>query len=276
MKIAILTDSSFDGDVKKIDNLYSVPLMITTEDGQTIKDDENLTKEVFWDLLKHNTLKTSQTIPSLILEKFDTLLKEYDQVLFIGISSGLSGQYNTVNLLINSDEKYKDKVFAIESRGVSTVLQKMIQEISKWIKEGKTIQEIMELYKGLNSRFTTFIIPRNLETLKRGGRVSPAVNLISRVLRIYAILRYHGEIDKETIAKTFKRAIKEAISLIKKERPNIKKISISYSKLEKIELETVLEIVKNSGLEIDILSELTNVISVHTGFDTISITGWEE
>jgi len=63
MKIAILTDSSYDGKLKDYKDLYLVPLMIITENGKEIKDDSNFDKNEFYELLKDQQLKTSQTSP---------------------------------------------------------------------------------------------------------------------------------------------------------------------------------------------------------------------
>ncbi|WP_307444413.1 DegV family protein [Mycoplasma yeatsii] len=276
MKVAILTDSSFDGRVSKYENLYVIPLMITTEDGQTFYDNESLTKDYFYELLENQTLKTSQTAPGDMFKIWDSLLEKYDQIVFLPISSQLSGQYNTFKMLSQNEDKYKDKVFVCDTKSVSVVLQEMIRKVSEWIKEGKTGSEIEELVKQASNDFVAFIIPKNLETLKKGGRIKPAAAAIAKMLKITPILRYDGSIDKETTARTFKKAISTALELLKDEIQDLKHIDISYSKMDNECLCSIEEIIKEYDLEIRIKSELTNVIAAHTGKETIALVAWKK
>lgn len=68
IKIAVLTDSSFDGKVSDYQDLYVIPLMIVTQDNQTYYDDENLSKDKFYNLLNTQVLKTSQASPGDMLK----------------------------------------------------------------------------------------------------------------------------------------------------------------------------------------------------------------
>lgn len=276
IKVAILTDSSFDGRVSNYENLYVVPLMITTEDGQTFYDNESLTKEYFYELLENQTLKTSQTAPGDMFKIWDSLLEQYDQIVFLPISSQLSGQYNTFKMLSQNEDKYKDKVFVCDTKSVSVVLQEMIRKVSKWIGQGKTGLEIQQLVEQASNDFIAFIVPKNLETLKKGGRIKPAAAAIAKMLKITPILRYDGSIDKETTARTFKKTISTALELLKDEIQDLKYIDISYSQMNNECLCSVEELIKEYDLEIRIKSELTKVIASHTGKETIALVGWKK
>ncbi|AHI54101.1 DegV family protein [Spiroplasma sabaudiense Ar-1343] len=276
MKIAILTDSSFDGNKKDFKDLFVVPLMISRDNAEQIKDDEQLSFDEFYKMLEKEKLKTSQTIPEDMLTAWDNLLKEYDQVIVALLSKGLSGQFNTATMLAK-DEPYNGKIFVVDTNGVSSVLTREIEQISKWIEAGKTGPEIKELVESeLNNKFTTFIIPKNLEVLKRGGRIKPAAAALAKLLKITPILRYDGEIDKFGTTRTFKKAVKEVLEKIKEECPGIEKIDISYSKSDDSVLEMVKEVVAESGLKIDIFCQLSNVIATHTGTETFAFIGWKK
>ncbi|WP_026389194.1 DegV family protein [[Acholeplasma] multilocale] len=275
MKIAILTDSAYDGKATDFKDLHVIPLMITTEDGKSIYDDEKLDKETFYKMLDEQQLKTSQTTPGDMMKKWDELLESYDQVIFAGISSGLSGQFNTFRMLSETEEEYKGRVFVCDTQGVSIVLQHLIKRIAFWIAENKTGFEILELVKGYSKNSTTFIIPKNLETLKRGGRISPGAAALAKMLKIIPILRYNGQIDKEGTARTFKKALIESLDIIKKECKGIKEIDLTCSKLSLEDKEMVEEIIKSQGLTIGLNAELTNVISAHTGPGTVAVVGWK-
>ncbi|AEM68584.1 DegV family protein [Mycoplasma putrefaciens] len=276
IKVAILTDSSFDGRVSNYKDLYVIPLLITTTDGQTFYDNQDLTKEQFYRLLEKEPLKTSQTTPGDMFKLWDALLESYDQIIFLPISSELSGQYNTFKILSESESKYKNKVFVCNSKAVSVIQQEMINKVVLWIKQEKTCSEIVKLVEKASKDFVAFIIPKNLETLKNGGRIKPAAAAIAKMLKIIPILRYDGSIDKQTTSRTFKKAVKDALNLIINEIENVKQIDISYSKIDQQYLDIIDESAKDAGLSIRIKSELTNVIAAHTGVETVALVAWKK
>ncbi|AUF83362.1 DegV family protein [Mesoplasma syrphidae] len=274
MKIAILTDSAYDGKASDFKDLYIIPLMIAPEDGNQIYDDDSLNKDDFYKLLDSQSLKTSQSAPGDIMAMWDKLLVDYDQVIFAPISSGLSGQFNLARMLSETEEAYKGKIFVCDTKGVSIILQTVIRHIAFWIAENKTGFEILELVKELSSKFTTFIIPKNLETLKRGGRISSTAAALAKMLKIIPILRYNGSIDKENTARTYKKAIAHALNIIKKECKNIKVIDVAYSRFDQEDLDLIVKLIHDEGLTIGLYSELTNVICSHTGRETVALVGW--
>ncbi|WP_338971620.1 DegV family protein [Spiroplasma endosymbiont of Panorpa germanica] len=274
MKIAILTDSSFDGKLSEVKDLFKVPLMITRDSGEQIKDDEKLSYEDFYKMLEVEKLKTSQTIPEEMLKSWDNLLKDYDQVIVALLSKGLSGQFNTATMLAN-DEPYKGKIVVVDTNGVSVVLDRIIDKIRMFIDQGKDAFEIKEIIENeVNKNFRGFIIPKNLEVLKRGGRIKPAAAALAKLLKITPILRYDGEIDKFNTTRTFKKAIKESIEQIKKECPNADTIDISYSKSDELLIQQVRGLVEESGMKIGKFNQLSNVIATHTGTETFALMCW--
>ncbi|AME12929.1 hypothetical protein MmmBen181_0788 [Mycoplasma mycoides subsp. mycoides] len=275
IKIAVLTDSSFDGKVSDYQDLYVIPLMIVTQDNQTYYDDENLSKDKFYNLLNSQVLKTGQTTPGDMLKMWDELLTKYDQVIFLPISKGLSGQYNTFKMLQQTEKKYENKVFVCDTSAVSVIMQEVVNKVFDWIKQNKTANEICDLVSYLANDFVTYIIPKNLDTLKQGGRISPAAAL-AKILKITPILKYDGSIDKQSTTRTFKKALKEALSLLKEEIKDLKTIDISYSRTDEKTLELIETIIKEEQLEIRLKSELTNVIASHTGTDTVALVGWKK
>ncbi|AVP49718.1 DegV family protein [Williamsoniiplasma luminosum] len=275
MKIAILTDSSYGGNLKDIKDLYQVPLMITEENGGQIPDDENLTEERFYELLESQALKTSLTVPKTMLDMWDHLLKEYDQVIFAGLSKGLSGQFSTYRMLSETEDKYKGKVFVIDTNGVSIILQHLVKNVAIWIAQNKTGFEIMELILKKHDKFTAFIIPKNLDTLKRGGRITPAAAALAKMLKIIPILRYNGQIDKQATARTFKKAVLESLELIKKERKGVKEIDIAYSKMNPETMELIELLLDKEGFKINMMMKLPKVVASHTGTETVALIAWE-
>jgi len=277
MKIAIVTDSSYDGKLSDFKDLYKVPLMITSEDGKhQYPDDDTLDSNQFYKMLSEGVLKTSQSIPAAMLGMWDKLLKDYDQIIVAGLSKGLSGQFNTYRMLSETEEKYQGKVFVVDTNGVSVVLQREIERIALLISRNKTGFQILEEIKTYSQKFYGFIIPKNLDTLKRGGRITPAAAALAKMLKIIPVLKYDGMIDKAFTARTFKKAVNEAIDDIKKNIKNLKVVDFAYSRCEPENLELVETLIKKAGLKVGIKSELANVIAAHTGRNTFAIVGWKE
>lgn len=275
MRIAILTDSSWGGNLHDYRDLYVVPLVMTDESEKEILDTK-LSKNEFYKILDEQKLKTALTPPGIMLEMWDQLLADYDQVIFAGISKGLSSQFNTYRVLSETEDKYKGKVFVVDTNGVSVILEHEIEMIAMWIAKNKNGFEIMELIAKANQDFCTYIIPKSLETLKRGGRITPTAAAMAKVLKIVPILRYDGTIDKAGTARTFKRAINEALSLIHKHCRNVTHIDLAYSESPDEVIKLVCDLIAKDGFKVNLSRELPYVIAAHTGRETFALVAWRE
>ena len=106
MKIAVVTDSNSgitQAQAKEMGiTVLPMPFMI---DGETYYEDITLTQEQFYQRLKDNSdISTSQPTPDSIMKLWDELLKEYDQIVHIPMSAGLSGSCATAMMLAGEDE----------------------------------------------------------------------------------------------------------------------------------------------------------------------------
>ncbi|WP_339020652.1 DegV family protein [Spiroplasma endosymbiont of Atherix ibis] len=275
MKIAVVTDSSSGiKNIKDYKDLYLVPLMITKEDGEQIADGESFEADEFYQLNDSQLLKTSQSIPGIMLKKWDELLKDYDQIICLLLSKGLSGQYNTFKMFSQEDE-YKDKVHVIDTNSVSIVLKRQIELIMKLLKEEKTAQEIKDIIEKDYNKVVGYIIPKSLDQLVRGGRISKAAAGLAKILKITPILKYNGEIDKQGKTRTFKKAVEEALKLLKSNYSKSNIVDISYSRASKETLKLVKEIVKESNYEIGLFDEMPNTITCHTGRETFAFMPYQ-
>ncbi|QEH62236.1 DegV family protein [Spiroplasma chinense] len=277
MKIAVVIDSSTGiKDVENYKDLYLVPLMITKENGEQVKDDENLSFDEFYALNDSQLLKTSQTVPGNMLGKWDELLKTYNQVICLLLSKGLSGQYNTFRMF-SQEEEYKGKVFVIDTNGVSIILKRQVLRALELKEQGKSGEEILNIIEEETKKFNCFIIPKSLDQLVRGGRISKAAAGLAKILKITPILKYNGEIDKEDKTRTFKKAIEQAITLLDKRSTNDKKvIDLSYSRVDSEVLDMVKDLIKEKGFELGLLEEMPNTITCHTGRETFALGIWDK
>ncbi|AGM25444.1 DegV family protein [Spiroplasma chrysopicola] len=277
-KVALLIDSSSGIKkemLKQYEDTYLLPLLLNFPDGTEIEDDDDvISYDEFYDILEHQVIKTSQIPLGKMMTTWNELLKTYEKIVFVGLSKGLSGQHDSTYMLSQQDE-YKDRVFVIDTDGVSLIIRKMIDDIYQWIKSGINVTEIQAKIDELKQHFTAFIIPKSLETLKRGGRITPAAAALAKVLKITPILRYDGKIDKFDKTRTFKKAVETALTQIKKERKS-RKIDLVYSKMNDELLEEVKNITKEKGFEINQLANLPNVIAAHTGANTIALICWDK
>lgn len=130
--VALIIDSSSGinkDELKKYEDTYLLPLLLNFPDGSEVEDDEDIISfNEFYDILEHQVIKTSQIPMGKILSTWNELLKKYDNIVFVGLSKGLSGQHENISMLAQGEE-YKGKVFIIDTDGVSQLLVYIIDII---------------------------------------------------------------------------------------------------------------------------------------------------
>ena len=138
MKVAILTDSNSgitQDEANKL-GVFVLPMPFTI-DGQEYKEDINLSQEEFYDKLMNNAeVFTSQPAVGEVTQLFDNILKDYDQIVHIPMSSGLSGSCQTALMLAEEDE-YKGKVYVVDSQRISVTQKYDVLDALELSKQGK-------------------------------------------------------------------------------------------------------------------------------------------
>lgn len=277
-KIAILFDSS--AGIKKDEmkeNWYKVPLLLNVEDGQAYEDDEaSISEELFYEILENKVIKTSQTPPGVLLTKWDELLKTYDLIVCAFISKGISGQYENA-VMLSKDEKYQNRVIVIDTDFVAQLLASCVYKIEEYVINGKDIEKLQEYIDEMKKKYTAFIIPKSLSTLKRGGRISLAAAALATILKTTPILSFQGTIDKFDKTRTFKKAVDYALTTLRNKYPkNNKEIWLICSKIDADTLEEIRKIIKKYKYNEIKEYKMPNVIVAHTGANTIAVIAWEE
>ncbi|WP_342268450.1 DegV family protein [Spiroplasma endosymbiont of Aspidapion aeneum] len=272
MKVVILADSSVSKKFMIENEIELLPLNIVKSDLTVIQDDNSLSEDDFYTLLDNDNLKTSQSIIGDLIDKWNYLLLENDHIICCLLSKGLSGQFNTAVRIADEDE-YKGKVTVIDTNGVSVVNSRIILKIKKLLSEGKTPAEIKDIIEDIsnNNKYNKFgfIIPKNLQQLVKGGRVSKSVAILAKMAKFVPILKYDGTIDKETKIRLFKNAISYAMEWFIDNR--FTTIDISYSKCSLQTLELIKSEAIVSGLKIGLEEVLPNTIITHTGRETFAL-----
>ena len=206
MKIAIMTDSNSgitQSQAKEL-GLYVLPMPFTI-DGKDYFEDINLTQKEFYEKLREGSdISTSQPSPEAVTDMWDMLLKEYDQVVHIPMSSGLSGSFQTARM---SSEDYEGKVEVVNNQRISVTQRQSVLDAKKLAENGMDAGQIREKLEKEKFESSIYITVDTLKYLKKGGRITPAAAALGTLLRIKPVLQIQGEkLDSFAKARTMKQA----------------------------------------------------------------------
>ena len=192
MKIAIMTDSNSgitQSQAKEL-GLYVLPMPFTI-DGKDYFEDINLTQKEFYEKLREGSdISTSQPSPEAVTDMWDMLLKEYDQVVHIPMSSGLSGSFQTARML---SEDYEGKVEVVNNQRISVTQRQSVLDAKKLAENGMDAGQIREKLEKEKFESSIYITVDTLKYLKKGGRITPAAAALGTLLRIKPVLQIQGE-----------------------------------------------------------------------------------
>ena len=209
-KIAILTDSSADisENDAKINDIHIVRMPIIIDNVEYIEHD-TITYEEFVIKMRNKAIcKTSQPSVGATLEIYKKLLKEYDHIIHVPISSGLSGTYETA---ISLAREFDNKITVLDCKHVTYPLARLCIQIRGLVNEEKTVEQIKDIVEN-KTEFWATLLPHDLSYLKRGGRISSSAALLGNLLKIVPILKVeNGVIDVYDKVRTEHKAYKVGI-----------------------------------------------------------------
>lgn len=191
-KIAIVTDSNSGITQKQGREMgISVLPMPFFIDGKVYLEDITLTQEEFYQRLGDDSdISTSQPAPGDIMELWDKLLKENDEVVHIPMSSGLSGSCETAAMLA---QDFEGKVQVVDNQRISVTQVQSVLDAIKLRDEGKSALEIKEILEQEKKEASIYITVDTLKYLKKGGRITPAAAAVGTVLNVKPVLQIQGE-----------------------------------------------------------------------------------
>lgn len=193
MKTAIVTDSNsgITQSLAKELGIYVVPMPVLI-DGEQFFEDISLSQNQFYDKLKSDAqVSTSQPSAFDVDELWNKLLKDYDKIIHIPMSSGLSETCRTLSHLAESE--YAGKVYVIDNQRISITMRQSIDDALNMLKDGKTAEEIRDWLTETKMQSSIYIMVDTLKYLKKGGRLTPAVAAIGTLLKIKPVLQIQGE-----------------------------------------------------------------------------------
>ena len=216
-RIAIVTDSNSGITQKEGKELgISVIPMPFYINDELYFEDITLTQEEFYQKLDEDAdIKTSQPAPGDVLDLWEKLLEDHDEIVHIAMSSGLSSSCATAAMLADD---YDGKVQVVDNQRISVTQRQSVADAMKLAEEGKSAKEIKDILEADKLDSGIFIMVDTLKYLKKGGRVTSAGAAIGTVLGIKPVLQIHGE-ELDAFAKTrgVKQAKKKMIAAVRKE-----------------------------------------------------------
>lgn len=207
-KIKIITDSNAGFSKTEAETLgvFIVPMPIII-DGEEYFESENITENEFYRLLKGGAdVKTSQPSGFYLEELFGEVLKENDEAVYIPMSSGLSGTFETANGIA---EKFGGRIFVVDNKRISLSQKESVYEAVAMAKLGKSGKQIKERLLERAVLSSIYIMVNELKYLKKGGRISAAATLIGSAVKLKPILYTRGgKFEKQALALSLGQAKK--------------------------------------------------------------------
>ena len=196
-KTGILTDSHSgitQEEAKKL-GIYVLPMPFYIND-QCHYEGKDISREEFIELLKNDeNVSTSQPSPEAVMNLWDEILKEYEELVYIPISSGLSGSCSTAMAMAQNDD-YDGKVFVVDNGRVSTPMKQSVLDAIELLNEGCSAKEIKNRLEDAKGKMGIFVAVDDLKYLKKGGRISSSVALVGGMLKVKPILKFDiGTLD---------------------------------------------------------------------------------
>lgn len=191
-KIAVVTDSNsgITQSAAKELGVFVLPMPFYINE-ELFLEDITLTQEEFYKKLKEDAdISTSQPTPLDVTELWDKVLEEYDELVYIPMSSGLSNSCETAMALARD---YEGKVFVVDNQRISVTQRQSVLDALKLIGEGKEGAEVKEMLEKTKLSASIYITLETLKYLKKGGRITPAAAAIGTILNLKPVLQIQGE-----------------------------------------------------------------------------------
>lgn len=279
-KIAIMTDSNSgitqkEAEVLRI-RVLPMPFLI---DGETFFEEISLTQEQFYERPAQDVdISTSQPSPEDVTKAWEELLEENESIVYIPMSSGLSGSCQTAIMLADD---YEGKVQVVDNQRISVTQRQSVLDAIELAKEGKTAVQIKEILEANKFESSIYIMLDTLKYLKKGGRITPAAAALGSALRLKPVLQIQGEkLDAFSIARTKKQGVSKMLAAIEEDiktrfggLDNMENIhmEVAHTVNEEAALELVEMIKERFGVETVDMYPLSLSISCHIGAGSLAV-----
>ncbi|MFD1020295.1 DegV family protein [Thalassobacillus hwangdonensis] len=277
MKTAVLTDSTayIPEDVRSSKHIHMVPLNVIFG-NEAYKEEVDIEADEFYEMVRNadQLPKTSQPSVGLVAEKLEELSKDYDAVVAIHLSSGISGTFNGTQAA--SEMVQGIDVHAFDSE-ISCYIQGFyVLEAAEMADNGATPEQILARLEEMKQSINAYFMVDDLSHLQRGGRLSGAQAFVGSLLQVKPLLHF---VDKKIVPyekiRTRKKAVKRLVQLFDKEKVAGENYACSVIHANRPEdakeLKAELE-AKYDDVEV-IISYFGPVIGTHLGEGSLGL-GW--
>lgn len=214
-KIAVITDSNAHITPQEAEKLgisvVPMPFMIGDE---TFYEGITLSREEFYAKMESGAnIVTSQPSPSDVMKIWDDALKTHDEVVYIPMSSGLSGSCQSARMLADD---YDGKVQVVNNQRISVTQKRSVLDALEMAEMGMSAAQIREELEHVKYESSIYIMLDTLYYLKKGGRITPAAAAVGTLLRIKPVLQIKGErLDAFSKARTMNQGKNIMINAMK-------------------------------------------------------------
>ncbi|MGN1020762.1 MAG: DegV family protein [Aristaeellaceae bacterium] len=215
--LGILTDSHSSISPEAADALgvrvLPMPFML---DGQTYLENVTLSREAFFARQREGAeIGTSQPAPGDVTAFWDAALEDYEQVVYIPLSSGLSGSCQTA-VMLSREEPYLGRVFVVDNGRVATPQHRSVLDAIELMHKGCTAAQIQSALEKAKDDFVVYIAVETLDYLKKGGRITPTVAAVGTLLHIKPVLKLAtGKLDSFKKCRGMARARETMLEAIR-------------------------------------------------------------
>lgn len=279
----IVSDATLDlpAEVINENDIHVIPMGVFIDDEEYIHypDERNLSINDFYTKLKNGSVSyTSQITPTSFHDYFSEILKDGKDILYIAFSSGLSGTYNTSNLVIDElAEEYPDrKIYSVDSLCASIGEGLLVYLAAIRKKNGLSIEQLRDWIEANKRKVRHWFTVKDLYYLKRGGRVSAVEAFVGTALKIRPVLSTDdvGKLVVKSKIRGSKAELDFLTGRLEAEGIDTKNQTIIIAHGDNLEQAKELEaIIREKNLVNDIiLSKIGPVIGTHTGPGMLALT----
>ena len=219
-RVAVMTDSNSGITQEQAAELgvHVIPMPFYIN-GEVFYEGITLTQEEFYQRLSEDAeISTSQPSPGEVMAMWEDLLKEYDEIVHIPMSSGLSSACETAMMLA---QDYEGRVQVVNNQRISVTQRQSVLDAKMLADAGKSAKEIKNILEECKMESSIYITLETLKYLKKGGRITPAAAAIGTLLNLKPVLQIQGEkLDAFAKARGKKQAKKTMLEAIKHDFEN--------------------------------------------------------
>ena len=282
-KIAVVTDSNAgitQAEAKELRDVYVVPMPFMI-DGEEYFEDINLTQEQFYQKLTQDAeISTSQPSIGYITDLWEKLLKEYDYIVHIPMSSALSMSCETAQ---NFAKDYNGKVVVVDNKRISVTLKRSVYDALNLAKQGKNAEEIKKILEETSLDSSIYVMVDTLKYLKKGGRITPTAAAIGTLLKIKPVLQIQGgkldsyakvlndKVARIKMIEAIKKDLKERFSDLR-EKGEID-LMVAYTNCREKAEDFAMQIRKEiPDLNLTYINPLSLSVACHIGSGALAVT----